>query len=507
MRIRWSVFGPVFVLMMVSVIFSLSQKEDFLRMVTGLNDWMLYHFDWLFNAATLLCLTTILGLYFSRWGQIKIGGEGARRLLPPLKYFAITLCTTIAAGILFWSASEPLYHHHSPPPFAGVEPNSIASKAFSISTMYLHWSFTPYAIYTIFSVAFALGFYSFRQSFSISAMFYPLTRRKMSSSWSSAIDVLCLTALILGMSAALGAGIFTIAGGLQVLFQMEENSTLLAIITASIVGTFVISSVSGLHKGIRFLSDVNLRLFLVILVSTAFFAFKWGALKLGWSGLVHYVANFIPSSIGHFGEEDRAWTSDWTVFYWAVWMAWAPCTAMFLGRISRGYTLRQVITYNLIYPSLFAIVWITIFSGSALALDSINTGMLYERLLQEGPQSSVYLLFAQMPFSQLISGIFLFIVFISFVTASDSNTTVIGSMSTKGISSDNQESPAILKVVWGLLIGFTSWLMISSTGVDGIRMLSTIGGFPVLFILLIVTTGMIRLILTQPRKILPKDGL
>ena len=135
-------------------------QEDFVGNVVRLNDWILGHFDWLFNGAASFFLVCLLGAYLSPLGRTRIGGPDCAKLLTPWKYFSITVCTTIAAGILFWSCSEPLFHSYEPPPFAGVEPDTAAAQVFAMSTLFLHWTFTPYGIYTVVSVTFALCYYN-----------------------------------------------------------------------------------------------------------------------------------------------------------------------------------------------------------------------------------------------------------------------------------------------------------------------------------------------------------
>jgi len=189
------------------------------------------------------------------------------------------------------------------------------------------------------------------------------------------------------------------------------------------------------------------------------------------------------------------WQYSWTIFYWANWFAWAPIAALFLGRLAVGYTVRQLIHFNLIFPSLFAILWMTIFSGTALHFDISGNGVLYDLMLANGEENVMYAVFNKLPFGKLVSTITLIMVFISYVTAADSNISAMSAISTNGINPDNPEAPLWIKVVWGTLIGVITWVMISSAGIDGIRILSVLGGFPALFIIILVGIGVVKIML------------
>ncbi len=496
MQIRKWVFWPVFLLVLCSVLFSLFFPVTFVEQMQAANFAILHHFDWLFNAVTALILLVLLLIRCSWLSNLRIGGEQAKPLFSKWRYFAITLCTTVAAGLLFWSTAEPLYHLHDPPPFALAEPGSAAAEVFAMGTLFLHWTITPYGIYTLISILFALVFYNLERPFRISALLYPLIRRSPSIWIDNLIDIVCLFALIAGMAASLGAGILTIAGGLHTIGGWSQSAVMLGLISMAIVATFILSSISGLMKGIRMLSDLNIRIFIVLLGFVLFFGPGIAIWKMGGQGFLHYVLNFVPNAIGHYEPGDKVWTGAWTIFNWANWMAWAPLTGMFLGRISRGYRVKEVIMINLVWPSIFIVFWMIIFGGSTLYYDAQSGGAFQQELLQQGPQSVVYSLFEQLPFSGVVSVVFLFIVFISFVTAADSNTTVMSGLSTKGISHENQESPAGMKLIWGAFIGILAWIMITYSGIEGVKILSTIGGFPVLFLFLLLIISALKLLVS-----------
>lgn len=491
------VFLPSALLLAATVIYSLIDNDGFLKVLNGIHQWILQHFDWMFTWGSFLTLIIVLIVYWSPVGRMRIGGKDSTPLLTKWKWFAITICTTMATGVLFWGTAEPLYHLHTPPEGLGLTPGSTESAAFAMSTVYMHWSFTPYAVYTIAGLAFAIGYYNYRQPFSISALLYPLMGSS-ATKISLYLDTICLYALIAGMSASLGTGMLALMGGLEINFGIEKSDFLLAIIGFSIVFTFILSSVSGLKKGIQFLSNWNIRAFFVLAAIVLISTSTWDVITIGYHGLVDYLTHFLPRSTDIGSDIEKSWQHDWTVFYLANWYAWAPIAAMFLGRIAKGYTVRAFIRYNLLFPSLFTIGWMIIFAGSSIHIDLNNDLTLYNTLTESGEESIMYKMFTYFPMGKALSIFALILIFISYVTAADSNISAMSSLATKGISPDKPEAPTYLKVIWGTMIATVTWVMLAAAGIDGVRIISVLGGFPAVFIISAVAVGMVRLVAQSP---------
>ncbi|MCB9082595.1 MAG: BCCT family transporter [Lewinellaceae bacterium] len=490
MKLRYLVFGIPFLLLTGSVGYSLYDSVHFLAVVRGMNDWIIREFGWLFAGAALGCLVLCVMVYISPLGRVRIGGPAAQPLLSRWRWFSITLCTTIAIGILFWATAEPLYHLHQPPAGTGITPNTPAAARFALSTMFLHWTFTPYSLYTITALLFALVYYNLRQPFRLGSLLFPLLGRHSQSPAMGTLDAVCLYSLVAGMSASLGAGLLTIAGGLRQFAHIPAGNGLLALIAAAIVGVFVISSVSGLQRGIRVLSDINIRAFLLL----AAFIFLLGPKGWLWQtslgALADYAGHFLPRSLAW--GLDPQWAGSWTIFYWANWLAWTPITALFLGRLGVGYTVREFLRVNLLFPALFSMAWMIIFSGNALYLDlQVPTANLFATLQAEGPEGAVYAVLRRFPWPLVTSFFFLAVTFLSYVTAADSNTSAMSGLCSTGISPEDPEAPVWIKMAWGVVVGSMAWVMVANAGIDGVKMASNLGGFPALFLILAVMAGMV----------------
>jgi glycine betaine transporter len=354
--IRPLVFWPTFLVLIGALVYSFVDLAGFLAITKTLNDKILNTFSWMFSFGSLYLLILAAITYFSPLAKIRIGGSDSKPLLSKSRWLMITLCTTTAVGMLLWSTAEPIYHLNYPPiSLTSIEAGSNEAALFSMSAMFLHWSFTPYAIYAVPSLVFALAFYNKQLPFSISSSLIPVFGASVSGKTrSQLIDTLAMYALVTGMAASLGTGAITLVGGVGEFSDVTSNPLSLGLAVIIVVLTFVASAASGLHKGIARLSFLNTILLLLI----GLFVFLLGPtlyiLKIGVAGIGEYVSEFFTLSLFSSNSTGDPWPQNWSVFYWAVWFSWAPVSALFLGRIARGYTVREFLQTNLIYPSIFA---------------------------------------------------------------------------------------------------------------------------------------------------------
>ncbi|MEM9929600.1 MAG: BCCT family transporter [Bacteroidota bacterium] len=482
MKLRLPVLLPPLIPLLAFVIYGLYDAEGLLIFVKGCSDWLLDHFDWLFSWSIFGCFVVVLVVYFSPLGKVVIGGEGAKPLLSPFRWFAVTVCTTIATGILFWGTAEPIMHASGPPPAGVADP-----EIFAMSTLFLHWTFTPYGMYTLGGLIFALAFYNRKEPFAISALLAPALGRRIHRFGGSVVDAICLFALVAGMAASLGVGALSLVGG----SGLATTPGPLAVVIGLIVVAFSISAATGLQQGIRLLSGINVVGFMILAIFVLLAGPTLEALQLSWAGTVDYVATFLPRNLGLDPGIPKQWQHDWSSFYWANWFAWAPISALFLGRLGVGYTVRHFIRVNLVYTALFGAFWMLCFGAIALVTDS--TGTLTAALQEGGAEAVIYALLDTLPLAKFTPILFLVLVFLSYVTAADSNVSAMSALCVSGINPEQAEAPLYVKLLWGGLIGGVSWVLVAYAGLDGVRLISTLGGFLAMFLLIIAGVGLLRM--------------
>jgi choline-glycine betaine transporter len=466
-------------LLLVAVAYSIFDGDTFLSVTSGANDWLIANFGGVFSLVGLLTVVGCLVAYFSPLGNIRIGGEDAVPVFTRLRAFYVTLCTTIAAGVVFWGTVEPMYHISAPPESLGLAPFSPGAVRFAMETMFLHWTITPYAIYTLPTIVFAFAYYNMRKPFSVASQFAPiLGRHSENRLLTQTVDAVVLLCIAAGMAATFATGALNMGGAVESIFGLSSGIVSWTVILGLTIAAFVASSASGLKKGIRVLSDLNMNVYWVILGVIILFGPTAFNINLGTEALGGYLSGFFEKSLMTGKAAGDQWPQWWTTFYWANWMAWAPVAACFLGRVAYGQRVKDVILYTLVWPALFGMLWMTFFSGTAIHLQL--TGQIdLVAMLNSGNSASIpYAVLGALPLAKIIIPFFLLITFLSFVTAADSTTNAMAALTASGITKDEEKAPMWMKVLWGVGLGVIALAMLGLAGIDGIKMLSNLGGAP-----------------------------
>lgn len=497
-KIRWGIFLPPWILVVALLILNLVNLDAFMLVISTATGWILKNFSWLFNSTTFVCLVLVVVAYFSPFSKVRIGGSQARPIMSYINLTWIVLTTIMAAGILLWACAEPMYHLYAPPANVIGGPGSVGAIQWAIQNILLEWTFSPMAIYTVPALTFAFVFYNMKKPYSIGSMLYPTLGDSLTPKVMPVVDCICLFALVAGMAASLGSGILLLAGGMESLFGIISRPQVWVTFAIVIVASFIISAASGVMNGIRILSSINSRIYLVM----GLFIFLAGPtaylLDFFVESMGLYLNDFVKLSLWTSTSSGDGWSRWWPTFYWCNWMAWMPVTSCFLGRVSKGFTIKEVITVVFLIPSLFSAVWLVLFSGTAINFELAGYG-INEAMQLSGTEGATYAVFRQLPLAVITIPFFLLLVYISFVTAADSNTNAMSGLCTSGLSTDDQESPIMLKIIWGLTIGMLSVIMLIAAGIDGLKMASNLGGFPNVFLLVLICIGLIK-IMSNPKK-------
>ncbi len=491
--LRLGVFMPAFGLIFLTIIYAIFDIDGFLSSTTYVKDVMINTFGGFFSLAGVASLIMVGAAYFSKFGDFKIGGANAKPLMARHSCIFIVLCTTIAAGILFWGTEEPIYHLAYPPASLGIEPMSADAAKFAMETMFLHWTFMPYAFYTVPTIVFAYVYYNMKKPYSIGSQIAPLFKDKHEKRVNDVIDVITLVAICFAIASSFGTSVLNIGGGLNTVFGIP-NTTMLWVSVAGVGSiTFILSAKSGLFKGIKYLSTLNTYIYIVILSVFVIFGPAAYIFNGATEALGGFLTNLFDKALftGTFAGD--SWPQGWTTFYWSNWMAWAPVTAVFLARLAYGYTVKQVIITTFVLPSIFSMIWMSILSGTAIYLQMTGTVDILAILNEKGPGFATYAVMSDFPLAIIISSIYVFAVFISFVTATDSTLNAMAGISTQGLTDGTQEAPVMMKIAWGGVVTTISLIFIAYLGLDGIKMLSYLGGIPALIlgILCVASLGFI----------------
>lgn len=494
-KIRWQVLLPPWVVVMAVLVLNLADYDAFVAVMNSVIGWILEKFAWMLNSVSLTALILVLVAYFSPIHKVRIGGSGAKPIIKYKNYVWIVLCTIMGAGLMLWACAEPMTHIHNPPANITAGPLSGDAILWAMENIFLEWTFTPMAIYALPAVLFGFVFYNMKESFSVGSMLAPIFGHKITSRWRTVIDCVCLFCLCLGMASTLGSGVLLIVEGVGRVTNgaVPANTVSWSICGVVIIICFILSASSGLKKGIQLLSTLNSWFYLII----GIFIFLAGPtayiLNLCVESFGTYLSDFFKLSLWTSTAWGDGWSLWWPQFYWCVWLTWMPISAVFLGKISRGYTVRETLNAIFVIPSLFSVIWMALFSGTSINFELKGLG-INAAMEASGTAAAAYEMLDHMPLSILIVPLFLLTAFISYVTSADSNTNAMASLCTDGLTEDDTESPVSLKIFWGFTIGALCLIMLTAFNIDGMKMLADLGGFFSGFLMILFMAAFILII-------------
>lgn len=483
-------------------------QSPFLRGVDTVYRWITRTFGWMVSLSALLIVVVCALLFASPFGRVIIGGPQAKPMLTKGQWFMIILTTNIAIGILFWGPVEPLTYFSHPPSSSGIEPQSPGAALFAMSTVLLHWTWTPYAFASLLGVMFAFAFYNMKRPFSLGAPLAPLLGRHTAGRAAQAIDAICLYSLVLGMGASLSAAMMMMGGGLNHVFHIAgpPSKTLMGLIALGILVCSILAAVSGVKRGILAIARVNT----AFLAGFLLFIFLFGPtrfiLSFAVEGLGNLLSHYFEKVLFTGAAHQDGWPASWTQMQFSGWFAWGPIMSVFLGRIGYGHSVRSFLVFNVLLPALFTGMWMAILCGSLLHMEMFQGLDMVGNLEKNGVEAVLYSFLAHFPLIRLVVPVFLFTAFISFVSTADSNLSAMSGISSSGISEESQESSTVIKVAWGATIGLVAWIMVSSSHLKGVQMLSSLGGLPSMFLCLAVAYCAIRVMLNPSRYDTFQDG-
>ncbi|MBM7871836.1 choline/carnitine/betaine transport [Clostridium pascui] len=498
-HIRWSIFIPMSVILLIAIITGVVAPEQFYNAQNKIVQFAFEDFGWLFQISGNLFLFICIFFMFSKYGDIKFGGPDAKPTLKYWDWFAITLCAGIATGICFWGIAEPITHFMNPPKELGLKPGSEAAANFAMTTSFIHWTFIPYAMYAIAGLGIAFCVHNMKLPYQISSLLYPIFGKKVYGTIGAVVDNICMFAMVGAVAAVLGVGAMQMGSGLNVLTGIQTGKTLWVILLALLVVAYIFCSWTGLTKGIRWLSDKNSKIYLFLMIFILVVGPTTFILKMGTQGVGDFIQNYFTRTHYLSPIEGSEWPRWWPIYYWAIWLAYAPMEGMFFASLCKGRTIREFIIVNLICPAVFGIVWFAVFGGAAINVQ-LTGGGLWEAIQKGGLEASVFAFLSHYPLSKVISWIFVITIFISIVTLCDSMTSTVASLTSTAYNDENQEAPGVLKIYWGIVMASMAIINILCTGggkisgIDATKQISTVAGFPILFFMLIMAYCTVKII-------------
>ena len=439
-------------------------------------------FGWfLILAANVFVLAGIF-FAFSRFGHIRLGGNDAKPEFTTASWFAMLLSAGMGIGLMFWSVGEPMYHYSSPSPmFSGVEGGTPEAAQAAMGITYFHWGIHPWGIYAIVGLGLAFFAYNRGLPLTIRSIFYPILGNRIYGFWGNLIDILSVLATLMGLATSLGLGVKQVNAGLNFLFAIPVGITTQVILIALITGIATLSVMSGLDGGVKRLSQCNIGLaaiLLLFLLVTGPTVYILGGFT---QNLGYYLTKLPEISLWTETFRETNWQGSWTVFYWAWWISWSPFVGMFIARISKGRTVREFILCVMLIPTLLSFVWMSVFGGSALYLQSSGTADIVSAV-QSDVATALFEMFKYFPFTNILSFVGIVLVTVFFVTSSDSGSLVVDHLTSGG----KLDSPVTQRVFWAVMEGIIAAVLLIGGGLTTLQTASITTGLPFAVILLLI---------------------
>jgi glycine betaine transporter len=478
-----SVFWISLAITLVMVITGSFVPEGFERVTGTIQSFISVNFGWYYLLIVTLFVVFCIYMIFSPFGKMKLGKPGDKPDFSYGTWFAMLFSAGMGIGLVFYGAAAPLQQYIVNPPNAA--PGSPEALRDAMSITFFHYGIHAWGIYAI--VALVLAYFKFRRGAPglISATLEPIFGSKMKGKWGVAIDSIAVFATIVGVATTLGFGAAQINGGISYLTGIGTEFGVQLLIIAVVTVLYMISASTGVNKGIKYLSNANMGLagllFAIILVI----------------GPTLYIMNMFVDSLGAYiqtlpkeslriapnNEERQQWVENWTVFFWAWWIAWAPFVGIFIARVSKGRTIREFVSGVLLVPSLVSFLWFSAFGSTAISIQ--NKGV---DLASLAPEQMLFGLFDQYSFSILLSIIAMLLIATFFITSADSATFVLGMQTTNG----SLEPAQSVKLVWGIAQSATAAVLLYTGGLQALQNALISAAFPFSFIMLLMIYALTR---------------
>lgn len=502
-------FGITGAIAVAFVVWGFVGRDSLSETSKGALNWVMEYTGWLFMVLASLFVVFVLWLALGKFGNIPLGKDGEKPEFRTISWVAMMFAAGMGIGLMFYGVAEPLYHYISPPP-GTVDGRTPAAIQTAMATSIFHWTLHPWAMYAVVGIAMAYGTYRLGRKQLVSAAFTSLFGiRMVEGPLGKFINILAIFATLFGTAASLGLGALQIGSGMTSNGWLGEIGTpVLVVIVAILTFCFVASAVSGISRGIQWLSNINMVLAVVL------------ALIVFVAGPTLFILNLIPSAVGDYardlaemssrteavGDDSlRSWMTSWTIFYWAWWISWTPFVGMFIARISRGRTIRQFVTGVLLVPSVVSVIWFGIFGGAAFHVQqeadkagtpglvtmvdgapSINfDGALFDLVKNLGMPG--WLTAAVIVLAMVLVAIF-------FVTGADAASIVMGSLSSNGAEHPRRG----VVIFWGSLTGAVAAVMLLAGGdkpseaLSGLQRVTIVAALPFVIVMLLLCFALVK---------------
>ena len=496
-RIDQHLNRPVFYLsslsILVLVLFALIAPQTAEVFFTDLQSTIIENGSWFYVVSVAIILITVLYLGFSSFGDIRLGPDHCKPDYSLPSWLSMLFAAGMGIGLMFFGVAEPVMHFLSPPTATQGTTEAVRE---AMKMTFFHWGLHAWAIYAV--VGLILAYFSFRLSLPLTlrSALYPMIGDRIYGWAGHTVDILAVVSTVFGIATSLGLGAAQINSGLNYLFGLEESIPVQIYLMIGIIAVAIVSVATGLDKGIRRLSELNmilaiaLLLFILILGPTVFLL----AAYVQNTGA--YLSDIVRNTFNLFAYNKTDWIGGWTIFYWGWWLAWAPFVGLFIARISRGRTIREFVIGVLVIPTAFTLFWMTVFGNSAIDLIYTQGVDKLGDMVSTNAPVALFVFLENFPFQGFLSFIATLMVIVFFVTSCDSGAMVVDMLCSHG----RNDTPVWQRIYWAIGVGVVSAILLTAGGLNALQTMTIATALPFAIILLISLVGLIKALRIETHK-------
>ena len=482
---------PVFIwsvaLTLAFVIAGVVTPEGSAAVFSGVQSWIVRELGWVYLLSVAVFLIFMLYLGFSSHGRIKLGPNHSEPDYSYGAWFSMLFAAGMGIGLVFFGVAEPVKHFTAPPT---GDPATIEAARTAMEISYFHWGLHAWAVYAV--IGLSLAYFSFRHGLPLTmrSALYPLIGDRIYGPIGNAVDIFAVIGTLFGVATSLGLGVLQVNAGFNHVLGWPISFWIQLPLIVVITGMATVSVATGLDKGIKFLSNLNM----LMAVALMLFVFVMGPttflLRAFVQNLGAYLDHFVMRTFYMYAyapdQGPADWLGDWTLFYWGWWIAWSPFVGMFIARISRGRTIREFIAGVLLVPAGFSFAWMTVFGDTALSMHLTGATTAVSEAVANDVTLALFVFLEQFPLGVYVSWFAMALIVFFFVTGADSSALVIDTLTSGG----REDGPVARRVFWAIVSGIIGAILLSTGGLDALQTASIAGALPFTFVMLLMCWGL-----------------
>lgn len=473
-KINLPAFLPAIIILILFIGAGIIWTEQVGNFMTKLLYGMADYFGAYINILSLIFVILAVVFIISRYGDVVIGGKDAKPEYSMFSWCAMSICSGIGTGLLFWAMGEPIFHYMTTPT-AIAKAGSRKAAIFAVSQAMWDWSFVQYCMYAICGAAFAIICFNRRKSLNFNSIVECATGKKRPwlNTLVTAVVIFCLMG---ATSNSMGVGLMQIGAGLEAAFGVKQSAIVWLFAAIFVTVIFVLSCVSGIGKGLKLISSACIYFFIFLLIYVFIFGNTQFITKITAESVGFIVDNFgTQTTMMNALTKNDSWFADWIVQYWASFIVYAPVIGMFLARMGRGRKVRTFMLVQILVPSIFCMVWIGVFGGQTIYLQTSGVLDIWNAVNTSGMQATVFQILGTLPLSKIIIVLFLCTVTLSFCTLADPMASVAATLSVDNMNAED-EPPKKQKILVGCILGATAYTLVATGGINSVKGMFTLVG-------------------------------